>query len=241
MSWRLVSTGIVIEHCPPALTAFPEDSNMVYLKLFDRVVDHVKREGVKVQFRRGKPLTLRAFDKQEELSALVIPDSLVKFYFEVGDGLLLRWATDDDGPFCKIEFPKLSRLIAESLDSLNRQSDTNGNFKFPHMKDPQLARKTALRMQKWLGFHEEGNGDRFCVDTGKKEAPVVFDRHDWRDGGSGSNGHIMAKSLSEFFAAWAEVCFQFPKNLWWPAVFQKRGGIDWSSDQFCEPFRLARR
>ena len=63
----------------------------------------------------------------------------------------------------------------------------------------------------------------------------------WYDGGTGENGHRLADSLLQFYTDWAQVCFQFPRGLWWPSVFNKDGpGVHWSSDEFREPFRLPR-
>ena len=138
-----------------------------------------------------------------------------------------------------VEIPPLLELVADHRHRQTYATEYDARYAYPHVKDPALARRTAERMRHWLGFHTEGNGDRFCVDTSLDPAPVVFDQHDWYDGGTGENGRRLADSLLQFFKDWAQVCFQSPRSLWWPSVFKKDGaGIDWSSAEFREPFRL---
>jgi hypothetical protein len=121
------------------------------------------------------------------------------------------------------------------------RSRRDDEYDYRYTNDPALAKQTALRMRHWLEFHDEGNGDRFCFDMSTAGHPVVFDQHDWMDGGSGHNGHLLGESLLAFYTAWSRVCFQRPEGLWWPSVFQKDGGINWTSKEFRKPFRLRGR
>jgi hypothetical protein len=93
-------------------------------------------------------------------------------------------------------------------------------------------------MWSWLPFHQEGNGDQFCIDLGDPSRPVVFDQHDWLDGGTGDNGHILASNFREFISDWGRVCFQAPESLYWPSCFLPEGGVDWAGPQFRDPFRV---
>lgn len=213
---------------------------MAYLELFERVADHVRRHGVDVTFNRGEPLTASVIERAGAEALIPIPDAMAVFYAEVGDGLDFAWAARGDrAPFAHHEFPKLADRVIESFDELSWKTEWKDDYDFRYTKNPALARQTALPMRKWMPFHDEGNGDAFCLDTALDPAPVVFNRHDWYDGGTGENGHRLADSLSQFYADWAQVCFQFPRSLWWPSVFNKNGpGVDWSSAEFREPFRL---
>jgi hypothetical protein len=215
-----------------------QDFEMAYLELFERVVAHVAGKGVAVTCDRGASLTATVIDGFVRQSPLGVPQSLIEFYSEVGDGLLFQWSRDDVRPFCLMEFPTLARLVANAIRAVNRQVEWHDSYQFPFTNDPELAKATAQRMRKWLAFQWEGNGDRLCVDTGSPGAPVVFDKHDWFDGGSGDNGHLLGNSLLEFCTAWSDVCFQHPESLWWPSVFKRPNGVTWDSDQFREPFRL---
>lgn len=217
---------------------------MAYLELFERVADHVRRQGVTASFHRGKALSASVIQRASMKALIPIPSSMADFYAEVGDGMVFYWAVEGDhAPFAGHEFPKLEDRTVESLDDLIRwKIEWDDDYDFRHTENPTLAKQTALKMREWLPFHDEGNGDQFCLDTSIEPAPVVFDQHDWFDGGSGENGHRLGGSLIEFYTAWAQVCFQLPSGLWWPNVFIKSGeGVNWSSEQFREPFRLPAR
>lgn len=213
---------------------------MAYLELFERVADHVRRQGVKVTFKRGKSLTASAIERARAKALIPIPTSMAEFYAEVGDGMVFAWtAKGDQSSFANHEFPKLKDRVLESFDKLSWKTEWKDDYDFRYTKNPALAKQTALKMRKWMPFHDEGNSDGFCLDTALDPAPVVFDKHDWYDGGTGENGHRLADSLLQFYTDWAQVCFQSPRNLWWPRVLNKNGpGVDWSSAEFQESFRL---
>lgn len=214
---------------------------MAYLEIFERVAGHVRRQGVNVRMKRGKPLTKPEILQISTQSLISIPTSMVEFYAEVGDGIEFRWRAEGDwGPFANLESPRLKDRVSESNRRLNNRIEWEAEHDFRFTKNPTLARQTAIKMRKWMQFHEEGNGDSFCLDTASDAPPVVFNQHDWFDGGTGENGHRVADSLLQFYTEWAQVCFQSPSSLWWPSVLKKNGGgIDWSSAEFLESFRLS--
>jgi len=213
---------------------------MAYLELFERVANHVRRQGVTVTFTRGKPLSASAIERARAKSVIPIPTSLAEFYAEVGNGLTFSWSADVDAAlFANLAFPKFADCVIESLPTERSRIEWSDTYDFRFTKNPAMARQTALKMRKWLRFHDEGNGDEFSLDTALDPAPVLFNQHDWFDGGSGENGHRLSDSLLQFYTEWAQVCFQFPRSLWWPNVFREDGpGVDWSSDEFREPFKL---
>ena len=179
--------------------------------------------------------------RAQEKALIPIPDSMAEFYAEIGDGLVFWWqARGERPPFANLEIPRLADITLDTLDQVAWRTEWEDENDFRFTDDPALAKQTALRMRKWLPFFDEGNGDRICLDTNAPGAPVVFDQHDWYDGGSGSNGHVLAASLMEFMSGWASVCFQLPCSLWWPSVFDKDGGgVRWNDEtEFRSPFRL---
>lgn len=210
---------------------------MAYLEPFEQAAEHVRAHGVKVEFERGSPLAASAIERACKKSVIPIPASLAEFYAEVGDGLRFHWRHGD--AFAIHEVPKLEDCVIESFDNVNWRTEWKDDYDFSGTRDPVLAKQTALKMRKWLLFVGLGNGDIICLDTAVDPVSVVFDQHDWLDGGTGANGHRLADSLLQFYTDWARVCFQSPRNLWWPSVFKKDGPfVDWSSDQFLEPFRM---
>lgn len=219
---------------------FPVKKSMAYLELFERVAEHVRRQGVKVRITRGKPLETAALERAGAMSFIPIPTSLIELYAEIGDGFEFGWSSKGKrAPFANHDICKLEECAPKSLGDVNWRIEWRDDYEFPHVKDPVLAKRTALEMQKWLPFWDIGNGDSLCLDTSVEPSPVLYNQHDWFDGGSGENGHLIAKSLLDFYSEWAQVCFQFPQSLWWPGVLNKNGlGINWASDEFREPFRL---
>jgi hypothetical protein len=216
---------------------------MRYFDLFERVTEHVRRQGVKVRFESGEPLSASVIERECSEAFIPIPPSLADFYTEIGNGMEFGWSSrNDDRLFANHEIPRIEACAPKSYDNVSWLTEWKDNYEFPHVQDPVLAKTTALKMRKWLPFIHEGNGDSFCLDTSQDPAPVVFNQHDWFDGGTGHNGHRVADSLMEFYSQWSQVCFQLPRSLWWPDVLNKNGtGIDWGSAQFQEPFRLPAR
>ena len=73
-----------------------------------------------------------------------------------------------------VEFERGEPLTDDSVARIS-----NDDFDFSEWPDPRGARRMALRMRHWFSFHEEGNGDAFCLDTALDPPPVVFDRCGW--------------------------------------------------------------
>ena len=217
---------------------------MAYLELFETAANHVRGQGANVRLSRGKPLSASLIQTAQLQAPIPIPSSMADFYEEVGDGFSFSWSAEGSRmPFADVEFPKLSEITRSLLGNLYAaRIEWMRDYDFRYTVDPVLAKQTAVRMQKWLPFHEEGNGDEFCLDLSRDPAPVVFNQHDWFDGGTGENGHLLGTSLLEFYTEWMQVCFQYPSELYWPSVFDKfGGGVRWDSEQFRTPFLIQAR
>src|SRR5262249_14821528 len=154
------------------------------------------------------------------------------FFTDCGNGLVYSW--DHKDHFGSLLLPPLKMLV-ENYQGWKELVLWMDDYAFPHVDDPKLGKKTYQRMKRWLPLISEGNGDGFCIDCGSKTAPVVFHRHDWYDGGSGENGHLVADNLFDFVQSWSRVCFISPKNCYWPETFSENG-ISWTSQFFEEKF-----
>ena len=224
---------------------------MTYHELFARAAERARRRGAVVEFERGPALSDAAVEEARRVLTLPLPESLVEFYREMGDGMVFRWAfggfygepaLDDQGneqPFAMVEFAPLLEVAQGHEDHKRLLAAFQNDHDYPFTDDPAKARATALRMRWWLGFRHEGNGDRFCLDTAVSPEPVVFDKHDWADGGTGDNGWLMGDTFRGFMEGWSRVCFQFPGSLWWQSVLTP-AGVDWESDEFDPRFRFPR-
>jgi cell wall assembly regulator SMI1 len=218
---------------------------MGYKRLFDTVRRHVERLGVRCEVGAGKAATEKSVTKVEAKLGLRLPADFREFFQTVGDGFLFRWQANSDdckAPYASLLIPTL-KYLASMYTGWRQMAlyspEKAEQYGFPYTEDPALAKRTAARMWHWLPVMEEGNGDQICFDLSDPSCPVIFDRHDWFDGGTGDNGHLLAPSWREFLAGWGSVCFQFPRSLYWPSCFRAGGGVGWDGDQFSDPFRIA--
>ncbi len=216
-----------------------------YHGLLDAVRLHVEEQGVSCAIASGKVASEKAIGAIEAKLKVRLPAELREFYRTVSDGYAMFWQADEDDckqPFGGLSVPKLSSL-AEMYSGWRGMAlyspEAAEKYGFPYTTDPALAKRTAARQWQWLPVIEEGNGDLICLDLSASAAPVVFHKHDWLDGGTGDDGHPLAPSWRAFLAGWGSVCFQFPEGLYWPSCFQPGGGVEWDSEQFRSPFRLA--
>jgi cell wall assembly regulator SMI1 len=217
---------------------------MDYKSLFGSVRGHLQRLGVACEVRAGKAATEKAFAKAEGKINVQLPADLREFYQAVGDGFSLRWQADADdhkAPFANFQVPTLKYLASmyEGWRGMALYSPPEAEkYGFPYTKDPTLAKQTAARMWHWLPVIEEDNGDLICQDLSNPTCPVIFNQHDWLDGGTGDNGHLLAQSWRAFLTDWGSVCFQLPESLYWPSCFRAGGGVAWDGEQFRAPYRI---
>ena len=216
---------------------------MDYPTLLETVIDHLEGLGVACTATARDPATDKALASAEARMNVRLPAELREFYRTVGDGFVLFWQSDPNDPqkpWGSLQVPSLSSL-ADGYSGWRGlvlyTPERAEEYGFPGTKDPALAKRTAARMWHWLPIIEEGNGDAICLDLGAPGCPVVFDRHDWMDGGSGDNGHPLAPNWRAFLMSWGRVCFQDP--IHWTWYFRPGGGVDWDGEPFRSPFRVA--
>ena len=159
---------------------------------------------------------------------------------------MLFWQSDPNDPkkpWGSLQVPSLSYL-AEMYTGWRGlvlyTPEKAEQYGFPYTKDPALAKRTAARMWHWLPVIEDGERRlRSAWTWVTRSCPVVFDKHDWMDGGSGDNGHRLAPNWRAFLVGWGSVCFQQPEGLYWPWCFRPGGGVAWDGEHFLSPFRVA--
>jgi cell wall assembly regulator SMI1 len=225
------------------ITSSATEGEMDYSNLLETVLGHLNGLEVTGTAATGEPVTHEALAAVEAEMKVRLPTELREFYLTVGDGFTLYWETDPDDPkklWGSLRVPELAALAGMYsgwrglvLYTPERAEE----YGFPYTKDPTLAKRTAARMWHWLPVIEEPNGDAICLDLGAPGCPVVFDKHDWMDGGSGDNGHLLAPNWRAFLVSWGSVCFQDP--IHWSWYLRPGGGVDWSGEAFRNPFRVA--
>lgn len=215
---------------------------MDYPDLLDAVYGRLEELGASGTATGGDPATDNALAAAEAEMRVRLPVELRAFYQAVGDGFSFYWEADPDGPeklWGSLQVPSLSAL-AEMYHGWRGlvlyPPERAEEYGFTGTKDPGLAKRTAARMWHWLPIIAEPNGDAVCLDLGAPGCPVVFDKHDWMDGGTGDNGHLLARNWREFLVGWGSVCFRDP--IHWTWCFRPGGGVNWDGEPFRSPFRV---
>lgn len=218
---------------------------MDFNKILDAVSRHLRQRGVTPLIVPQRLASKREIAKAEAKMKLCLPAELAQFYQTVGNGYALFWQPTSQGEetkFGSFQVPSLNDLASGCLSwrkLVLYSPEAAEKYGFPHTKDPALAKRTAARMWHWLPVIAEENGDAISHDLSDQTCPVVFDEHDWLDGGSGENGHVLAANWYEFVKGWGSVCFQMPKCFWWPSCFRAGGGVDWDGEEFDDTFHVA--
>jgi cell wall assembly regulator SMI1 len=217
---------------------------MHFRKFLDRVRHHVEKQGVECSDICPRPASEKALRETETKLGIRIPAELREFYRTIGNGYSMNWQADEHDakqPFGGLQVYSLSELAGTytgwrglALYTPERAE----KYGFPYTKDPELAKRTAARQWHWLPIIDHANGDLICVDLSVAEGPVIFHSHDWLDGGTGDDGHVLATSWKAFVAGWGSVCFQEPNTCYWPPCFVPGGGVDWTHPFFRSPFRM---
>jgi hypothetical protein len=212
---------------------------MTYLnirEIFDKVTLHLDGLGIRPQLSSNEPASAAELAEAEREIAGTLPRDLKSLYLEYANGFTFRWSVDDDfdnaderGCFELPDLPALIRYREPFRDSWAESLDLSD------IPNPDLAADTVSKMRRWLAFWEEPNGDQFCIDLG--DGKVVFNQHDWFDGGDGFNGHLAAGTFSEFVLSWSHVCFARPLGLYWPDTFSAQG-INWNAENFDERYMI---
>ena len=209
-----------------------------YRQLIEHAKSHLDSLGVAYRKRVGWPLLPWSIRVVERKLGFKLPRELSDFYREIGNGFRFAWATGDESD----SHLKIGGIHVPSLNLMLRNwrsrrkyflYDANAadKYGFPYTDDPDLAKRTAARMWNWLPVIHDDNGDEFSIDIANESRPVIFDKHDWLDGGTGENGFPVASNWRSFFTNWATQCFQHPKSQYWPSVLGE-DGIEWDSHEF---------
>ena len=211
-------------------------------KIIDRVSAHLDAVGVQLKLELNSKATRPEVDAAQHKLGLSLPDTYIQFVTEYANGLRLSWdAGDDDAAFAVFEMATLESSIDGALgmrDWRFYDEPAAQKYGFPHVDDSDAALVTNRQMHNWIPFHAEGNGDNFSINLNADGfGNVIFDQHDWLDGGTGHNGNFMGTDLPTFIESWAQVCFSQPNGLWWKSVIGD-SGVNWKSDEFDDRFRL---
>lgn len=204
-------------------------------QILSDVAAHLERLRIKCKVVQPPVAKPAALARAEKKIGLPFPDQLKKFYLDSSDGLAFLWEHGEDMGFLQI--PNLRNLVKD-FEGWKELVLWKDDYDFPHTQDPKEAKKTYAAMKSWLPLIEVGGADGFCLDCASKRGAVVYHQHDWYDGGTGKNGHVLAPDLETFVARWAKVCFMSPTGLHWPSTFAKNG-VRWTGQYFDPKYIMA--
>lgn len=208
--------------------------------MLDSVAKHLATMGIKLRYKLNPTVATRDIEEAQAKLGLELPDSYTAFITRFANGFDLSWRAKR-GPSASFEMSSLQSSCEGLLGMRDwRVYDEAGarEYGFPFVDDSELALHTNRRMRNWLPVHAVGNGDFFSIDLNPGGCgKLIFDQHDWLDGGTGNNGCVMSEDLPSFLESWAGVCFSQPRSLWWMSVIGS-SGVTWGSDEFDDRFRV---
>ncbi len=208
--------------------------------ILDRVATHLAGYGVNLYCTLKPKASVEDVDAAHDRLGLALPDSYIEFITQFANGFELSWYSDNGG-FAWFEMATMESSIDGVLGMRNWRfyDDVAAcEYGFPYVDDSELALVTNRLMHNWLPIHAEENGDYFSINLNTAGMGcVIFDQHDWLDGGTGHNGFPMASDLPSFFKSWGMVCFSHPQSLRWKSVVGE-DGVNWDSNEFDDRFRL---
>jgi cell wall assembly regulator SMI1 len=196
--------------------------------IFKRVTRHLNKLDIVPKLTKLPPLDMSMLRGLRQKLGLSLPADLHDLYLNYAGGLMYSWFAE--GAFGALQIP-MPKDLSKQLRGWKELVLWMDDYDFPHVKNSTLARKTYAKMKHWLPLIGEGNGDGFCLDCASSTGAVVFHQHDWYDGGSGDNGHVVAPDLRRFIENWATVCFTSPRQLFWTETFVARG-VSWTRKHF---------
>jgi len=198
----------------------------------------IRAKGHEVEVEVGEPASASDLAAaSRKLDILSFPRTIADFFGSFGNGLHVRWVSGEDevSPFANFTILPLDEAVDQYRKAKAYDPIWDEAYNFPHCQCPPLAAQTAIDCRSYLNVIDEGNGDAVALDL--RFGVVRFNNHSWFDGGVGTNGWIMSKSLDHFLDTWSQRCFQVPRSLDWSTTLTPNG-VDWNSEEFDRDFSL---
>ena len=207
--------------------------------IFDSTNAFLEAKGIPCGQHKGAVAGPRAVEKFQAETGIRLPGSFSEFFTGFADGFQFYWEQSED--VCGgIAIPSLEEIAEEQKKWKRNVQDFLAD---PHCLDrcvqpPFRAQAFEVwrRMELWVPFWDESNGDHFCVDSSSGQ--IVYDQHDWFDGFGSiatTNGILAGRTLEDFLRNWSRFCFASNTSLWW-GEFGKFGEIRWEPEYFAEEF-----
>lgn len=206
-----------------------------FADIFESTTAFLHSKGITPQLSKGNPAGPNAVERFQKQTGLQLPSNFAAFFTNFADGVWFGWEKSED-IWGGISIPSLNELAAQQEEwQRNVREFLNDPKSMDHCIDAPFraeAFEIWRRMDSWVPFWDEGNGDHFCVDpfTGQ----IVYDQHDWFDGFGSlakTNGILAGKTLEDFLRQWSRFCFRPNESRWW-GEFGEFGLIKWDPEYF---------
>jgi len=207
--------------------------------IFDSTTAFLQKKGISPEISKGRKAEHRAVEQFQKQTGIYLPENFCAFYTDFADGFKFWWEMSDEvwGAF---SIPSLLELAEKQQnwkrnvrDFLDDPTSLNQCVK-PSFRPK--AFQIWQKMESWIPFWDEGNGDHFCVDT--PGGQILYDQHDWFDGFGSiaeTNGIVAGENLEGFLYNRSRFCFRPDKSLWW-GKFGEAGAIIWEPEYFDPEF-----
>lgn len=206
-----------------------------FAEIFDSTFAFLRAKGITANVSKGRTASRASVADFHKQTGIQLPESFSTFFTGFADGFDFRWEQNED-VWGSISIPCLRDLAA-------RQQDWRRNVR-DFLDDPTSMERCVKptfrieafeiwrRMDSWIPFWTEGDGDHFCVDA--VNGHILYDQHDWFDGFGSlakTNGIVAGATFEDFLQHWSRFCFMPNNSLWW-GEFGKFGAIKWDVAYF---------
>ena len=210
-----------------------------FTNIFDATTAFLRAKGIAPQVSKGRQASPAAVERFRKQTSVALPETFAVCYTDFADGFEFRWEKTEE-VWGAVSLPSLKQLAKNRREwESDLRGFLDGSKKLDDCIDPPFRAEAVeifRKMQSWVPFWDEGNGDHFCVDT--SNGRIVYDQHDWFDGFgflAKTNGIIAGENLTDFLQNWSRFSFMSNKSFWW-GQFGEFGAIQWEPEYFDAEF-----
>lgn len=139
-----------------------------FAEIFDSTSAFLRAKGISPSMSKVKVADEASIDRFQKQTGMNLPHSFSAFFTNFADGFQFGWQKDED-TWGTIAIPSLKEIAAQQQAWKRNVRDFLAD---PHSLDKCIdpsfraeAFEIWRRMEAWIPFWDEGDGDHFCVDS----------------------------------------------------------------------------